>query len=1190
MYAIMVQKGAKAQIEAGDIKNCIHGLCNDGEMTAEKIQLNECGIMNYKNGSLNLNGVAVDKAETYSLANNGGKVVAKEFTSTKCYTCAVYNFSGDMELNVLSISGCRDGNVKNGGGTLTVTKGKLDKCLDKSISIGGGVAKFEDMIISGTANEKYGIYVYGGEFFMTNAQVNDIDSTAFKVDTGGRIEVKNITMKDIAQMAFRADGGTIIAENVTAEMLGGHAVYNNAEGDITLTNATMKGVDKNGIQQKSGITTFRNVEVEGIGNHGAYIALGKVVLEDVQFKNMKGNGLFLIEGDSEAVLRNSTLQDVGNHGISNMAKVSIDGLTIKNAVKNGIFNKEKGTVDANDVAVSNTGAHGVNNQNKMTLQNAKISGAGKESNCLQNRGSLVIKKVILENSNCHGVYNAGTIQGSGMTVNQVNENGVYNNAGTFAVSELKITEVGAHGINNTATMKIDNVTIHKSGKGMNAIQNTGNIRVKKATITNSGKHGLYNASVFYGEELSISDVAELSIHNNGNLEIHGLETTGTGIKAMYNQGTANVYHATIDGSKVDNVSGKTAQYLVDNNNGTLLIANATLINARGTALHIRGKANTTVQNVVVDRVGNYGVYVEKQASLSGVGLEINNVFKNEGITEAEGVAIKNYGKITKLSNVTLGTDDASITGSGVPISDTLEGFITNAIINDADDAEFTCSNLSVYNATAGSAFYNKGKANLTDVTIKNAKDGISSRYNGWVTLSGTVTIANTARNPITTYGPEEKEYSNGIEVSAGTNVVISGAGHHAVNNKGSFISAKDSNLSIQDVVGENINAINNNKGKMVLGNVSIDNIRVSISMYDSSNIITNVGNAICTTGTLQINGNTVISNIYTLPAHNKTDNAISSGVVVKNGGTVTGARNITIQGNDTKEIDGKTYQGVFNGIYTSGCVVDIDGDVLINVVKNQGIYVADANAKLDARNITVNHVKSGNGIYISNTTGQMNASGKISVSDTGARGIANTQGGDITAANIMVEDSVGDGIANGSGGIMTISGDISVASAGGCGIVNTGSMKASAFSVKKSGSVGIQNKGTINAVEVSVKNTKGIGVLLEQKATLCATTVTLEDTKGQAIQLNHSNTLDVTTMTISGTTGNGLRLYNNNANPKVTIGKLIAQDCAAFAIQAQKRITSNNLTVSELLYKNCGSGALHGNVKSGVATIKELTD
>ena len=1529
---VLVQDGAKAEIEDGDITNCVHGLCNSGEMTAGAITLKECGIMNYKTGVLTLNKTTVDTAAVYCLSNNGGKVTANKFTAKKCDTCAVYNFSGDMELTDLTISGSRDGNIANGGGNMTVNGAMLENCRDKSIVIANGKAVFNDVTLAGTSREKYGVYVYGGELYMTNGTVYDISSTAFKVDTGGYVEVKDVSMKDVAQIGFRADGGKIVAENVTMENLGSHAIYN-MEGDITITKATINEVAKNMLQQKGGTTVLNELAADKIDNHGAYIDLGKVTITESTIKNMQGNGIYLTKNDNEAIVKNVVLDGVQKQGVNNASKLTIDGLTVRNAVQNGIFNKETGTITAEKVVISDVNEHGINNYNTMTLKDAEISNTGKGSNGLQNKGTLTIEEVSVKNSKNHGVYNTGTIKGSALEIKNVAQNGVYNNDGTFNVTEVTVNGAGEHGLNNGASMTVADVTVKDTGKGKNSVQNSGTLSISKATLTgsknhgiyntgtisgkdvtvegaaengvynakgkidaidglvinkagshginndaamtvsnvtvkntgaeknsiqnagtltvttatltgsknhgvyntgtisgkdvtvndaakngiynakgtvtvagltvdgvgehginndatikvsdvaisntgkdkngiqnagtatvttatiknsknhgiyntgklsgknitvegpagngvynnegtvnaiagltvkksgdqgvnnkgtfvasnvkidgtakngiynnkgtatvngltisntgehgvsnegtmtassidisdtgagkngiqnkgtlttngvaidssknhgfynagtvtakgnveitnsevnavynyqgefkaekvvadvtgehginnaatleigtvkvtsagqnsiqnsgdmtvsesavlnDSGKHGIYNGDTFHGENISITNAGDLALSNGGEMEVYGLETAGTAHKAIYNNGYAELYTATIDGTSVAN-SG--AEYLIDNNGGVLDLTDATIKNAKGTALHNRGKAATSVTNVVINTAGNYGTFVESGSSLSGDGLEINNITK--GISGAEGMPIKNAGKITMLDHVTIGADDPEVTGSAAEVNTTLGNIVNNAIVNDAATARYSGYDLVVNNATAGCAIYNKGIVYVTDFAADKPKDGIVSRYDGWATLSGNIVLTNTSRNPMVTYGPESKSYTNGIELTSGSTMTIDGAASHAINNKGSFLAAADTDIKVKNITGTNVNGINNQSGgTMELGNVSIDNMHVAISVNSSTNKInTNSGTALMVGAPLTLNGKLEISNIYTKPANGATDNTNGGGVVVKNSGSINGTGSIVVNGNGA---DGN-YMGLQQGIFSSGRPINITGNVSVNNTNQQGLYIADG-ASLKAADITVDTTAQ-NGIYVRKDNSSVIALGKVTVKNaaSGKQGINIADGtSKLEAKNVEVTTVGGNGIVVGAAdytkGSLTVTETIKVTSpTNGRGINNYGTVKVGNIEISGiTGYAGIENNNKIEATgNVTIQNiTDGPGIRNKGTMTVNGTTTiqNISGAKTNGIQQDGGKTLNLNNLTISNvsstTAGSN---YGNGIYTKGTI-------------------------------------------------------
>ena len=93
---------------------------------------------------------------------------------------------------------------------------------------------------------------------------------------------------------------------------------------------------------------------------------------------------------------------------------------------------------------------------------------------------------------------------------------------------------------------------------------------------------------FVGKNISIQNTGDLGLSNAGDLEIHGLDISGKASKAVYNNGYAEIYKATIDGTQVSNSE---AEYLVDNNGGILDLNDTTIkkfiksINYRNTKIN-----------------------------------------------------------------------------------------------------------------------------------------------------------------------------------------------------------------------------------------------------------------------------------------------------------------------------------------------------------------------------------------------------------------------------------------------------------------------------------------------------------------------------------------------------------------------------------------------------------------------------
>ena len=1425
---IRVAEGAVADVTGGTIMLCNHGLCNDGKLTAGAVMLNECGIMNYETGIMDLKGTTVDTSEVYCLANSGGTVNAVDFTAARCDTCAIYNFSGDMNFTNLTVTGSRDGNVANAGGNMTIDGATLDVCRDKSITVGNGKAVMKNVTINGTTGDKYGIYAYGGELELSDSSIADVSSTAVKVDAGSTVTLTNVTIKDVAQNGFQAVGGRIVATNVTMENMGSHGIYNQ-DGEVEVNGLTIKGVKKNAVQQKDGTTTITGLTAENMGNHGAYVEAGTLTIEDGTIKTMEGNGFYIVKGDNKLVLKNVSISDIVQQGINNESVVELTNVSISNAGKNGIYNKvgasatinglnvanvaehginnkaqmsasgvtiantgkgsngiqnngtltlngatiansqnhglynagqltaanisvnvtaqnglyndggtatvtglsvtnagdqgvnnnatitisdakingttqngvynSKGTAKIDKLTVSATGGHGVSNAATMTLTGAEITGTGGGKNGIQNTGTLTVGGVTITDSKNHGIYNSASLNGSGVTISNTDDNGlyndggtigslsglsvtnaggqgvnnnstmtlsdvtvsgtgkngVYNNGGTATVSELKVSNVGEHGVSNQGTMSITNATLDGSGVGSNCIQNKGDLTVANVTAQNSknhgvyndsgftatgelvitgaavtglynyggnadittmkitttgshglnnagtmtvqnvsvsasaengiqnsgslqvtgyayisgaGKHGVYNGNQLNGNNITVASAGDLLLSNAGNMEIHGLNLGGYANKAVYNAGYAELYNATIDGTNVTN--GGNAEYLVDNNGGTLDLTNATLVNANGTSLQNRGRAFSALTNVIIDGAGNYGIFVEAGSTVSGDGVVVNNITKNTAVNGAEGYAIKNQGTITMMDHVTLGDYDDAVTGDGKTARKSTSGIATTALTNDSTTASYSGYDLTIKNASNGQAIYNKGVLYVTDLYAEDVKDAIVTRYTSWVTLSGNVTLKDVSRNPVSTYGVESGSYVNGITLTSGTNMVIENVGSHAINNKGSFLAAADSSLIIRNVKGQNINAINNNGGNMTLGNVTIDGVYVTVSMYNDTTINSNSGNAIQTNSTMEINGNVIIGGIFYKPANNKTDNSNGSGVVVKNGGKITGTGSITIIGNQTAPEGYEGYMGMFNGILLSKGIIELSGDVSVSNVKNQGIYLGDEKTgdTLKANNITVSGVVSGNGIYARFKTSKVETTGNVDISATGQNAITNA-GTFHVGGNINIHDITSgyNGLRNDGSGNMNVTGDVVITN-----ISGTTADKGRGNALTSNGKVTVGGNVTISGVTTSgnTDNTSnnainGSGVI----------TVGGNVTVTDAVAAGHGAFLDQGKLLVTG----NIEINGTGAGKQGLYGANESKDSAG-AITKFAEIKAANITV-----RNSGGNGIYINKNSGKVTV-----
>ena len=1251
------------------------------------------------------NGVALTENTVLNVetVKNAGIYCGGTFFAEAGSNVAIQKVTGISETDATVGCGIAilGGGKLDGDGTITVTDVAVNgiAILDSKTSM-----KAKDVTVkNATAN---GIFVGDTEGSLWVAGKIDVDTVGgngIDNNAGGDITAHNIAVSNVSQYNGIANdnGGTIdvrhhvVINNVggtTTDVSQGNGLSNNSGtveigGNVTITNITAGGYANNtcnnGISGKGSYFIGGNIKIDGVATgHGVYLTTTGVVHS---FGDVTINGV-ATEGKQGIYIANASGKNVCNFTAVNVTLTNIGG--------NGVHltnHKGNNFIASGLVKVSGlVKGRGISNQGGVvTVKNIDVSDIRGNYQGVENRGTMSVRgtyvKVTGIANGGHGLYNTGNFKTSTnctITITDVNgskSNAVYNtDTGTMKIGKVVIDDVTVssaadvslgNGVYNLGSIDAKSFAISNvAGSG---VQNIGEFKASQSvTVTTAGTDGLSNTGTFYSKSATIKNASAIHINNSGDIEIQTLGTSGTGTKGIYNAGYAELYKATVDGTSV------TGSVLIDNYGGVLDLTDTTIKNAYGTALNVSEQGYASLSNVVIDKAGNFGVWVGRGCEISGNGLEINNVTKTA--SGAEGVPFKNLGDAFMLDHVTIGKDDPSVTGSGTTTSTTYGTAPGNAIIMDAATSTYSGYDLEIANATDGCAVYNKGFMYLTDFATNNVKDGMVCRYDGWTLLSGNCTLTNSTRNPFLTYGVESNNYVNGVQLNEGATVVVDGGASHGINNRGYFVAAADSDLTIKNIKGTNVNAITNNGGNMELGNVTIDNVLVNITMYNTTNINTNSGNGIMVSGPLKIHGNVVMSNIYHAPANSKTDNTNGAGIVVKGNGSVSGAGNITINGTSNKTIDGVAYTGTYNGILVNKCAVNMTGNIKVDTAKNQAIYLADANSTLKAKDVSVSNVTSGHGVYINNTAGSMDITGTFTAANiTSGRGLYNVGTAKI-GSNANISNTGNNAIE--SSGAVTVGGDVVIdtTASGKKGIyLNTGtaSLKATNVTVKNAGENGIYvnnaagkltvtdaltiiapkakglaSFGVVNAGSITITdipNTGGKYPGIENAGTITVTgnmnverlanaaaiynkgtltvngTTTLKDISGliaNGIQQNSGATMtfndlvidNITTTETTATYGNGVynmgnmyvngtatitnvannAIYHSNASytPITTINVLNADTCSGtlsgngYAIFAESAVTSTNLKVTSLIYKNCLLGGYNANVDAGCVT------
>ena len=1166
----------------------------------------ESGTLTVESGS-----IANAEANGFYLPENGGKLVLKDVKISTTGQQGINN-SSVVEAENITITGTGMNGIYNKpGATMTVTGANIHDVAEHGIN-NKSVITITDLTVTNTGADSNSLQ-NNGTMTVTGAKLTG--SKNHGLYNTGDLTATDVTITNVANNGvYNDENGTIQVKELTVSATGEHGINNASRMTAEAVKVSDTGAGKNSIQN-SGTITLTGCEISDSRNHGIYNT-GTLQGEDLTITDVADNGIYNNKGQITS-LTGLIISATGGQGLNNTGELVASDVLISATGKNGVYTNGGKTTIAG-LTVTDPGEHGVSNDYSgvVTLIDATLDGSASGSNCIQNKAVMHLENVTVKNSSNHGIYNDSTLTTSGkLVVTGAAVNGVYNYGGTVHIADADISATGEHGINNAGTMTVEKANIH--GATQNGIQNTKKLTITgSAVVTDSGKHGIFNGKTMEAANVTVTNAGDLLLSNAGDMVIRGLKLTGTAQKAIYNAGYAELYSATVDGAQIRNQTDATAQYLVDINAGVLDLTDSTIVNAWGTALHLRAGGAVSATNVIINGAGNYGIFVGGGSKLSGDGLVINNVTKNAEVSGAEGIGLKIQGSVTMMDHLTIGDYDPDVAGSGMELDKSVTGIHSNnAIVVDAATATFSGYDLAIRNTPNGAAVYNKGTFFVTDLTVTDNKAGIYTRYNSCMTLSGKIVISDLADYAVRTQGDESNGgYKNSVVITEGAELIILNVGGHAFYNGGTVQSFTTKPIYMTNMGG---NGIQNgggasvvelagplvidrakghaiyNKGKVTTGNLTITNITRQGVRIDGGSITVNGDLLVDTTGeqailtskALTVTGSTTVKNVTgkaVNAVHIKSGATFTTGSLtiqnidilvsgdnqgngLYNEGTVTVKGNVTIdniahEGNTTNDTK-------FNGIYNKGTInISSGASVSVSNVMRHGIHNASGTIHATGAAVTITDTAKC-GLTIASGTVK---TGALTVLDAGSHAINNK--GTLEAASITVKDSGTTGDENGvnnNGGTLTVTGAVVVENITGRGVSNNKNFTAGSVSIKNVGTAasqnGIQNTGTMQVNgDVVIDTTSGHGIY-------------------------SSNSFTAANLTIANTAKNGIN--NGGATFKVT-GTISVTNTGADGVSSNKQVEAGNIHVTGTIggtpVKNSGTMTVTGLVKVTNVTGKAV--
>lgn len=1197
---VAVQEGATFILKDGSVLNgASYNVINHGDTSIEG------GLVS---GTEEKNGAGI--YSTSALAMSDGTVEA-----SKGYN--VYIADGNFEMTGgLNSNATLDGVMAKGDATVSVTDGSIENCGKH------GLHNDAEMTVGKVALADCGI-TNGSKGTMTVEGASVSGSYTFALaNEGGTVKANGFNTEDCEAIAVCNLSGDMELSNLNLDggRDGNVSVIN---GNVTIKDSVLGMCREKSVSISGGVVNIENIEVNGTTGdwNGIYVFGGELYLNGCNMKEIGSSGVrvdqagyaeianLTIEGTEATgvfggggtiIGENITMTDIAGHGVYNTGgEVTLSKVTLKNVAKN-VIQQRAGTTVINNIDADKMDLGAYVQDGTLTINGGSFANSNTNGlRVIEGKAKLIVNNVTIENVAYHGISNAANVKATNVTIKNCGKNGVYTKTGaTTTLKDSKVCYITEYGISNgkDATTKLENVTVSNTGKEKNAIQNDGVMTVNTVTVTASDKQGIYNSADLSGSGLTITDVGGNGIYNStGKAKLSNVRISATGSQGInnkkatmsvdglviYNVPNNGIYNnesseMTITGLQISS----TGQHCINNDKtSTMQVANAELSDAGAKYNHLNNSGKFTGNAISLSGAAMRALYNTGEITvtkLTADGTEVTDktclVDNNKGtmtlsdstVKNARGAGVYNVtGAKTTLNNVKI--QNAVTYGIYSPVGTTVTG------------RDITITNVDQQ------AVYNAGNVEITNIAASKCQNGIITRGNGWITLSGNIKVTNMEKRAFVIWGDEGKGSVNGIKITSGSDVVIDTIGSHGIDNKGAFLMAEDTTLEVKNVSGSGTNAIYNYNDKTVAAVMTLGTVKISgISVEATATV---QGNAIANRGDLTLAGDVTVSGIHA-SGKNMSSNKNFTGLMNYNG-TVKGNANIKVLG-ETTEKDGNVNVNadtVLCGVYAEGEASDIlVGNITVSNVRGQGIQVNAGT--LTAKDIVVDTSAGGRGIYMNNAKCTINASGKVDVKNIASKNGIETNSGTLNADEVVVANVGACGIS--STGTTSITKSISVANVTGKGGLHV------------KGTLTVGENVTIDSVSGKIaSDDQGNGVIVEN---------------GANVQIGGDLKIkDVTTTVAEGTEA---KTSSNNgifSKGTVTVNKNLEMDnvktgygifCNANSLTVNGNTTIKNVTAKNVILVKSGSsvtlngGKIEGKLSDGVVmadgagvkvTVKNLT-
>ncbi|MBQ8802083.1 MAG: right-handed parallel beta-helix repeat-containing protein [Tyzzerella sp.] len=723
-----------------------------------------------------------------SVASGAYMSISGDAVLTKSNATVVTNY-GKMEITGGSYSDCFD-NVITNQGELSI--------------IGDGNKKIE------LANSKRSAIVSkkNSKLTVENCYMHDLGLHALAIEKGSEGSLVNCVIERTGKSSFYANSSTLAMKDIEISSGESYGLSAVSQSKIEMENVTIKDMKSRGVGIDESQLIAKNLEVKDTKSTGLYVVgekavvevegltlvkngasalgikSGKVKAKDVTIEESKNEGVY-VDKEAKLDIEDANIHKTGMHSFMNYGTATAKNIKITDSNKIGIKTSDGSSLTIKDVVIKNAASHAlcIEKDSVANVTNCDIDNAGKTGN----KAAVYVSqsKLNMKQSTIHDVATYAiaakdckkadekVVNLNDITISKTEGHGI-GNVGSYVVAgNIKVSETKRAGIYTEGTDSITNmnqievVNAGTCGFGFKA----GEITARNVTITTPTNEGVYvmkDANVKKLDNAVITDPGTQGVnvaggtinitvdkkYNPDNTKENGVTVTNpklTGIKCV--EGTIKAQGVTITNAK---------NHAFDVEKGSVVTVNGCEIDKTGKAAVYVLESKMTMKNAKIDNAASYGIGVRDSKKAEGNVVNLDNIT----ITNAGERGIGNFNSYVVAGNIKISNPKGA-------------GIYTEGI-----DSITNMNQIEVTNAGTCGFGFKAGEITARNVTILSPTDeGIVVQKDANVKKLDNVTIKNPGAHGIANFGGNvnvtvDKKYNP--DNTSGNGITIINPGKHGI--------------------------------------------------------------------------------------------------------------------------------------------------------------------------------------------------------------------------------------------------------------------------------------------------------------------------------------------------------------------------------------------------------------------------